>query len=158
MQYIIKIDLRSNMRKWDRNKNISINIWWFINGLLKFGWCYKVAFCHFQVLMPWLIMEWCLIMYFIMHNKYKLHTWWFTIILKIRIIYPWKWNTSSEWIEQFGKQSMSGINGPHINHLFYENVKVILPFQMLPEFFQQGLAAKFQYAKQRITQCVLPFP
>lgn len=53
---------------------------------------------------------------------------------------------------------MGGLNGPYINHLFYENVKVILPFQMLPEFLQQGLVAEFQYAKQQITQCVLPFP
>lgn len=73
-------------------------------------------------------------MYFIMHNKYKLHTWWFTIILKIYVIYPWKWNTSSKWVKLFGEQSMGRINGPHINHLFYENVKVILLFQMLPEF------------------------
>lgn len=64
----------------------------------------------------------------------------------------------SGWIKLFGEQNMGGINGPHINHLFYENVKVILHFKMPPEFLLQSLAAEFQYVKQRIIQCALLFP
>lgn len=92
MQYIIKVDLSSDTwRKWNGDKNSPEVMRLFLKNIPTSGCCRRVASCHFQVLMPWLIMKWCLIMYFIMHNKYKLHTWLFITVLKICIIYPWMW-------------------------------------------------------------------